>query len=101
VAPEMEPEFGLCFRGRVWDELAATGAPVHDLGAVRTSRPWTVLGARRRLAGLVRGFDAAVCHANWSHAVFAPAVRSAGVRLVTWAHDAPARRGWIDRWAAR
>ena len=25
LAPGMEPEFGLCFRGRLWDELVATG----------------------------------------------------------------------------
>ena len=25
LAPGMEPEFGLCFRGRLWDELVASG----------------------------------------------------------------------------
>ena len=44
LAPGMEPEFGLCFRGRLWDELVATGVPVHDFGPVRLSRPWTVGG---------------------------------------------------------
>ena len=103
LAPEMEPEFGLCFRGRLWDELTAAGVPVHDLGPVRVSRPWTVLRARRQLAGLMRGrrFDAVACHANWPHAVFAPAVRTAGVRLVTWAHDSIERPSWLDRWAGR
>lgn len=103
LAPEMEPAFALCFRGRLWDELTAAGVPVYDLGAVRVSRPWTVLGARNRLAGLLRDgrFDVVACHANWPHAVFAPTVRAAGVRLVTWAHDAIERPGWIDRWARR
>lgn len=103
LAPEMEPEFGLCFRGRLWDELAATGVPVHDLGPVRVSRPWTVRRARGRLRGLLkeRRFDAVGCHANWPHAVFAPAVRAAGIRLVTWAHDAIERPGLLDRWAGR
>ena len=32
LAPGMDPEFGLCFRGRLWDELVATG--------VDGSRPW-------------------------------------------------------------
>jgi glycosyltransferase involved in cell wall biosynthesis len=103
LAPEMEPEFALCFRGRSWDELAAAGVPVHDLGPVRVSRPWTVLRARRRAADLLADgrFAAAVAHACWPHAVLAPAVRRAGVRLATWVHDALSGRPWVERWAAR
>ncbi|WP_010035017.1 glycosyltransferase [Gemmata obscuriglobus] len=99
----MEPEFGLCFRGRLWDELSAAGVPVHDLGAVRFSRPWSVLRARRRLKRVLRGapFGAAVTHANWPHAVFAPVVRGSRVGLVNAVHDALARPIWLDRWAAR
>lgn len=103
LCPEMEPEFGLCFRGRLWDELTAVGVPVHDLGAVRMSRPWTVLGARGRLRRVLRGtaFGAAVAHGNWPHAVFAPVVRRAGVRLANAVHGELANPTWLDRWAAR
>ena len=103
LAPEMEPEFGLCFRGRMWDELAAAGVPLHDLGAVRISRPWTVLRARRTLKALLkqRKYDAVVCHACWPHVVFAPAVRAAGVRLINWVHDDLKGKHWIERWASR
>ena len=103
LAPEMEPEFGLCFRGKLWDELTALGVPVHDLGAVRFSRPWTVLTARRRLARLLRErrFDAVACHACWPHAVFAGTVRAAGVPLVAFAHDTLAGTHWLERWAGR
>ena len=102
-APEMEPEFGLCFRGRMWDELAAAGVPLHDLGAVRISRPWTVLRARRTLKAVLkqRKYDAVVCHACWPHVVFAPAVRAAGVRLINWVHDDLKGKHWIERWASR
>ena len=74
LAPEMEPEFGLCFRGRQWDELDATGVGVHDLGPVRLSRPWTVWRARRRLRRVlaVSGPEVVIAHGCWSHAVFAP-----------------------------
>ncbi len=103
LAPEMEPEFGLCFRGRVWGELTAAGVPVHDLGPVRFSRPWTVLRARSRLRRVLA--DArpavAVAHSSWPHAVFAPVVRWAGVRLVHMVHGPMAGRHWLERWAAR
>jgi glycosyltransferase involved in cell wall biosynthesis len=99
----MAPEFGLCFHGRLWDELHATGAPVHDLGEVRFSRPWTVWRARTRLRALLsrEHFDAVVCHACWPHALFAPVVHRCGVPLVFWAHDAAAGTHWVERRASR
>src|SRR5947207_2885009 len=74
LTPEWEPAFALCFAGRLGDELAAADVAVHDLGAVRFSRPWTLLRSRRRLRRLVleSRFDAVVTHASWSHAAFAP-----------------------------
>ena len=50
LAPGMESEFGLCFHGRLWNELVSTGVAVHDFGPVRLSRPWTVLRARAAAA---------------------------------------------------
>jgi len=103
LCPEMEPGFGLCFPGRLRDELIAAGVPVHDLGAVRVSRPWTVLRARWQLRRALRehGYDAVVTHGMWPHAVFAPVVRKARVRLVNAVHDYLTRGHWINRWAAR
>jgi glycosyltransferase involved in cell wall biosynthesis len=103
LAPEMEPEFGLCFRGRLWDELTAAGVPVHDLGPVRVSRPWTVLRARRRLRRVLADArpDAVVTHSPRPHAVFAPVARRAGVRLVCTIHNPTDGRHWSERWAAR
>ncbi len=89
LAPGMAHEFGLCFRGRLWDELQAAGVPVHDLGPVRFSRPWTVWRARHRLGRLLRRerLDVVMTHAAWPHAVFARTARRAGARLVNWVHD--------------
>jgi glycosyltransferase involved in cell wall biosynthesis len=99
----MVPEFGLCFRGRLWDELKATGATVHDLGEVRFSRPWTVWRSRRRLRALLtrEQFDVVVCHACWPHALFAPVVRRCGGALVFWAHDIANGTHWIEERARR
>lgn len=103
LCPAMEPQFGVCFPGRLRDELLAAGVPVHDLGAVRVSRPWTVLRARWRLKRLLRDqrFDAALTHSCWPHAVFAPVVRRAGVRLVNAVHGELNPAFWLSRWAAR
>jgi glycosyltransferase involved in cell wall biosynthesis len=97
----MEPEFGLCFPGRLRDELVATGVRVHDLGAVRVRRPWTVFWARRRLREILRqGIDVVVTHGLWPHAVFGAVARYRGSRLVNVVHDYLKGRCWIDRWAA-
>jgi glycosyltransferase involved in cell wall biosynthesis len=103
LCPEMEPHFGLCFGGRLAEELAAAGVAVHDLGPVRLSRPWTVLRARRRLSQRLCAtrFDAVMTHGCWPHAVFAPVARGAGVRVAHAVHSDLARPGWLDRWAAR
>ena len=55
LAPHLEPEFAVCFPGRQKEELIAAGVRVHDVGAIRISRPWTILAARARLRRLLRG----------------------------------------------
>lgn len=103
-APGVEHEFGLCFReGALMTALAATDAPVHTFEPVRFSRPFTVRAARRSVAEVIvrRRIDCVVCHAPWSHAVFGPQVRRAGIRLVLWAHDAMTGRHWTERLARR
>ncbi|HSQ56048.1 MAG TPA: glycosyltransferase family 4 protein [Gemmata sp.] len=103
LCPTMEPAFGVCFPGRLRDELTAAGVPVHDLGAVRLSHPWSVLRARGRLKRVIRnaGITVVVTHGMWPHAVFGPAVKRAGVRLVNAVHDLLDTRFWLNRWAAR
>ncbi|MHB1557190.1 MAG: glycosyltransferase family 4 protein [Isosphaeraceae bacterium] len=103
LAPGLEPEFGLCFRGRLWDDLVATGAAVHDLGPVRLSRPWTVGRARGRLRRVLADSrpEVVVTHDSWPHTVFAPAVRRSGARLVHFVHGLPSGRSWLDRLARR
>jgi glycosyltransferase involved in cell wall biosynthesis len=102
-AAAMEPHFALCFDGRLAEELRAVGAPVHMLGAVRMRRPGSVLGARRQLAALLHGggFDVAICHAPWSHALFGGVVRRAAVPLVFFLHDRADGRHWTERLARR
>jgi glycosyltransferase involved in cell wall biosynthesis len=101
LCAEIEPEFALCFDGRLRDELTASGAPVHMLGEVRVRHPLSVLRARRRLAELLdeREIDVVVCHMAWAQAIFGPSVRASGVPLVFWAHDATDALHWLDRWA--
>lgn len=101
VWPLMQPQFGLCFEGHLSRELVAAGVPVHLFGSVRVSRPQTVRRARRALRTLLRRehFDVVICHSAWSQAIFGPAVRSAGLPLVFWMHDATEARHWLEWWA--
>jgi glycosyltransferase involved in cell wall biosynthesis len=100
-APDIEPHFAFCFEGRLSRELASEAVDTHNLGPARLSRPFTILRSRRRLAELLRriSFDVVICHASWTYAVFAPVVRSAGVRLAFWIHDTLQELHWLDRWA--
>ena len=102
LCPALEPEFALCFEGRLSSELQASGAPVHLLGNVRVSRPLTVLRARNALRDLLRQkqFDAVICHSVWPQAIFGPVVRGSKLPLVFWLHDTPeGGRGWLEGWA--
>lgn len=104
LAPEIQPEYAVCFEGRGAEALEAAGATVHRLGRVRASRPLSVLNARRALRDLLRrgGYDLAITHLSWPQALLGPAVRSAGRPLVAWYHDPTVHRGHpMDAWARR
>src|SRR2546426_1136621 len=103
LCPAMEPEFALCFEGRLSEELTAAEVPVHFLGEVRVRRPTTVWRARRRLKDLLqrRRFDLVVCHMAWPQALFGPVVRSAHLPLVFWLHSAVNGHHWLQLWARR
>jgi len=102
VCPDMEMAAALAFDGRLSDELSAAGVPVQQLGPVRASRPGSILMARRNLRSLLKSssIDVAVSHGTWPHAVFGPAVRTAGIPLVLWLHNDVNGRHWIQRWAS-
>ncbi|QVL33799.1 glycosyltransferase family 4 protein [Telmatocola sphagniphila] len=99
----MEPEFALCFHGRLWDELHATGVVVHHMEAVRLSRFLTIFRARTLLKRLLvkSKFDVIMIHGAWPYVVFAPVVKSTGIKLVAGVHDRLDRKGFINRWASR
>lgn len=103
LVPELEHEFGLCFEGRLSKELDTHRATVRRLGEVRIRRPWSVLRARGRLAGLLETgrYDAVICHAPWAHVVFAPVVKALGKKLALFLHGPVEGRHWLERWAGR
>jgi hypothetical protein len=85
LCPEVEPHFALCFEGRLSKELRACEVPVHLLGGVRISRPWTVWGARSRLRALLArmAYDVVICHGCWPVACRWCSGRMACRRVVT------------------
>ena len=103
LCASMQPEFALSFEGRLSRELNETGVVVHQLGEVRTRKPWTVWAARKRLHRVLstQPFDAVVCHMSWPMAVFGGAVKESKSHLAFWAHDAIHGQNWLERWAGR
>lgn len=101
LCPQMEPYFGLCFEGRLADELRATGVDVKLLGQVKTSRPWTVLRARQELRRYLKqeNFDVVICHACWCQAIFGAVVKAQSKPLVFWCHDVLNGKHWLEKWA--
>ncbi len=99
----MQPDFALCFEGRLSQELRETGVSVHQLGEVRTRKPWTVWSARGKLRALLseHPFDVVMCHMAWPMAMFGSTARRSGARLAFWAHDAAKGSHWLERWASR
>jgi glycosyltransferase involved in cell wall biosynthesis len=102
LASEIEPQFALCFEGRLSEELRHSEAAVHLLGPARCSRPWTLPRARGRLRALLRPgeYDLVVTHGCWPHALFAPVARRARVPVAFWAHALTTGRHWLERWAS-
>lgn len=103
LCPAMEPHFALCYEGRYSRELAAASVPVHLLGSVRISRPWTVWRARRHLSELLarERFDLVVCHMAWSLVVFFGTARAAGAKVALWEHGFQSRQNWLEMMARR
>lgn len=101
--PNLDQHFAVCFDGRLATELEATGRVVHRLGAVRTSRPWTVIAAQRALRSLLDkgSFDWAICHSAWPLGLLGPAVRGTSTQLAVWMHDAARGKHWVERLAKR
>ncbi|MBW3570469.1 MAG: glycosyltransferase [Gemmatimonadetes bacterium] len=99
----LEQRFALCFEGRLAEEIRAAHAPLEMLAAVRVSRPWTVLRARRRLAAVLDDArpDVVICHSSWTHGLLAGVARKRGIPLVFWLHDAVTGQTWADRFAKR
>lgn len=99
----MQPGFALCFSGRLSSELEGLGRGPAMLGAVRIRQPWTIVRARRRLAGVFRRehVDVAVFHAPWPYFLFGGVARRMGATSVMWLHGPLRRLHWLDRLATR
>lgn len=86
---KFELDFAMCFDGPVAASLRKIGVPPAIVGGVRLTRPDQLWQARRRFSAVLARVspDVVVTTSPWSHVVFAPAVRSAGLPLVLWLHD--------------
>lgn len=103
AAPPAEHVFGLCFHGRLWDELIGSDAKVVSLGVARLARPDSMLRARHAARRLIEGSspDVVLTHLPWARVVFGPVLRDVAGRAVHWVHGCSAKPSWLDRLAHR
>lgn len=103
LCPQMLPEFALCFDARLANELRAESVPVHMLGDVKFSRPWSLYSARKNFRRLLteRHIDVVVCHSAWPHAVFARSAKKLSRPVVFWLHTRVEGKHWTERLAAK
>lgn len=92
-------EFAVAADGRLLSELRDRRAEVHYLGDVRLRHPASVLRARHHFRVMLRSrsFAAVVCHAPWSHALFAGVARGCGIRTALWQHDRATGSPLVER----
>jgi glycosyltransferase involved in cell wall biosynthesis len=100
--PGLEHSFALCYGGRFEREVRELEAAVEPLGPTRYSRPLSILRARRRFTDVLEELrpDVVLCHSSWSHTIFVPPTRAAGIASVFWLH-APPSGHWLERLARR
>ena len=101
LCPGMEPQFAICFEGRLSVDLVETGAKVHQLGTVRLRYPWQVIRARTQLERVIRqeSIDAVICHACWPQVIFGGVVKQLGKPLLFWCHDTPKGTSLLEKLA--
>jgi glycosyltransferase involved in cell wall biosynthesis len=89
LCQEMQPQFALCFEGRLADELRNLDAKVHQLGNVKISHPLTVWKARNQLQQILKQeqFDVVICHGCWVQGIFGSVVKANHIPLIFWCHD--------------
>ena len=99
--PGMRHTFGLCFHGRVGDELSSSGAAVYYFGRVSFRNPLAIWLARRKMRLLLRSrqFDFVICHGAWIHALFARVILKTGVAFAHMVHGKIGKLSRYDQWA--
>ncbi len=101
LCPEMEVQFGLCFEGRLSQQLANTGVKVHQLGAVKLRDCLSVLRARASLEQVIRQneIDLVICHACWPQVIFGGIANRMKKPSIFWCHDILTGTNLLERFA--
>ena len=101
VCPAMEPQFALCFDGRLAEELCRTGVAVHLLGDSREGISRKSPELRGGLARILddRRYDAVICHMLMVQAIFGALLHDRGILNILYTHGAtpPVWEWWADQ----
>ena len=102
-AAGLESRFLIGWDGRHAEQLRKLGAPVELVGGARLSRPWQVLGVRRRIQEslALNRPDVVVVHSGWTQWVMGPPARALGIPLVLWVHNELPSRSVLHQFARR
>jgi glycosyltransferase involved in cell wall biosynthesis len=104
LCPQMQPEFALCFDGKLAENLRNTGVPLYLLKkAPRFRSPFSLLAARKELKILLeqKKYDVVICHSTWAQALFGAVIRDLKIPFINYIHDLPTGRHWLERLARR
>lgn len=98
--PAMRPTFGICYPGRLKDELASYGSEVPEFGRASFRNPISTFLCRRRLGCFLRRntFDWVVCHGAWIHALFGGVIRKNKTRFAHMIHGLSNALSWQEKW---
>ncbi len=93
--------FGLCFHGRVEDELNSSGSAIHYFGKASFRNPLAIWLPRRNMRLLLqpRQCDFVICHGAWIHALFARVILKTGVAFAHMVHGKIGKLSRYDQWA--
>ena len=99
----LSSRFLIGWNGRHAAELRKLGAPVEVVGGARLSRPWQLLGVRRRIRESLAQDrpNLVVVHSGWTQWVMGPPARALGIPLVLWVHNELPPRGLLHQFARR
>jgi glycosyltransferase involved in cell wall biosynthesis len=101
--PGLIQSFGVCFPGRLAQELRSKNFSVCEFGKASFRNPLSLFFARKQFRKFLDAnhFDWIVCHGSWIHALFGKIILKSGSQLVHMVHGISNGLSLNDRWCQK